>query len=259
VPYWQRDHEHIEKSFDFGGMGARNGVYAALMVAAGASGVDDPFSGPHNYLTAFAEQARPDELLAGLGERYEILSASIKKWCVGSPIQSALDSLAALIAEHTLVAEDVMTLTAHMPDDRLPIVDNRTMPDVCLQHLLAVMLVDGGLDFATSHDHARMSDPAVLAVRERIHAVPSAALTVARPARQAIIEIATRDGRQLVHRTRAVHGTPDDPMSPTEVETKALELLAPVLGETRTGELIETVRGLGDHTPARRIGELLQA
>jgi hypothetical protein len=32
IGYWTRDREHVEKAFDFGGMGARNGVTAATMV-----------------------------------------------------------------------------------------------------------------------------------------------------------------------------------------------------------------------------------
>src|SRR5205814_1480817 len=36
---WQRDTDHIEKSFDFGGMAARNGVTSALLVQAGGTGV----------------------------------------------------------------------------------------------------------------------------------------------------------------------------------------------------------------------------
>ena len=42
--------EHTEKAFDFAGMGARNGVMAATMVAMGFSAVDDPFSGSENIL-----------------------------------------------------------------------------------------------------------------------------------------------------------------------------------------------------------------
>ena len=45
IPYWERDREHVEKAFDFGGMGARNGVTAATMVASGFTGVDDFMSG----------------------------------------------------------------------------------------------------------------------------------------------------------------------------------------------------------------------
>ncbi|HSR72132.1 MAG TPA: MmgE/PrpD family protein, partial [Kiloniellales bacterium] len=142
IPYWPKDSEHIEKSFDFGGMGARNGVTAALMVASGCTGVTDCLTGSPSYLSAFALEPKPEELDAELGSRYEIQAASIKKWCVGSPIQAALDSLEALIEQHDLRAEEVESLTATLPDDRLPIVDNREMPDICLQHLLAVLLID---------------------------------------------------------------------------------------------------------------------
>ena len=258
IAYWQRDSEHVEKAFDFGGMGARNGTFAALFVASGASGVPGSLSGDFSYLSAFAEQARPEALAEGLGSRYEILAASIKKWCVGSPIQAALDSLTALMEEHSLKAADVAALRAIMPDDRFTIVNDRDMPDVCLQHLLALTLVDGGLTFASSHDHARMQDAAVLAVRRRIAAIPSAELTAARPARQAIIEIDCADGRKLSHRTRAVLGTPDNPMSQSQVEAKARDLMAPVLGAAQTERLIAALRALETLNDVRELRPLLQ-
>jgi 2-methylcitrate dehydratase PrpD len=244
IAYWQRDKEHVEKAFDFGGMGARNGVFGALFVASGASGVTGALTGDFSYLSAFAENARPDALTEGLGERFEVMAASIKKWCVGSPIQAALDSTEYLMQEHGLSAADIARVRAIMPDDRFLIVDNRDMPDVCLQHLVALMLVDGGLTFASSHDKARMSDPDVLAMRDRIEAIPSAELTAARPARQAIIEVDTKDGRTLSRRTRAVLGTPDNPMTAGQVEAKALDLVAPLLGERRAEDLIEAVRNI---------------
>ncbi|MCA8967232.1 MAG: MmgE/PrpD family protein, partial [Planctomycetes bacterium] len=257
VACWMRDQSHVLKAFVFGGMPSRNGAFAAEMVANGFDGIEDVFVGKGNFLTTFSENPQAQLLTKDIGEEFAISTAAIKKWSVGSPIQAALDSLTALIAEHRLTADDVATLTVTMPDDRFVIVDNRDMPDVCLQHLLAVTLVDGGLTFATTHDHARMRDPAVLAVRERITAVPSAELTAARPARQAIIDIETRDGRNLHHRTRAVHGTPDNPMSQADVETKARDLLAPVLGNARADELVRMVHDLDERTPARRVAALL--
>jgi 2-methylcitrate dehydratase PrpD len=259
IAYWQRDSEHVEKAFDFGGMGARNGVFAAQFVASGASGVPGCLTGDFSYLSAFAENAQPEALTEGLGSRYEILAASIKKWCVGSPIQAALDSLTALIAEHDLKPAEVKALRAVMPDDRFTIVNNRDMPDVCLQHLLALTLVDGGLTFASSHDHARMTDPAVLELRARIEAIPDAELTRARPARQAIIEIDCTDGRTLKHRTRAVLGTPDNPMSENQVEEKARDLMAPVLGAAQAEDLIAALRGLESLDDVRKLRPLLQA
>jgi 2-methylcitrate dehydratase PrpD len=259
VPFWQRDEEHVEKAFDFGGMGARNGVAAATMVAAGFTAVDDPFAGAHNLFTAFAQTARPDLLVDRLGERFEILNASVKKWCVGSPIQAALDSLVTLMVQHRLRAPAVARLTAHIPDDRIHIVDNRTMPDVCLQHLLALTLVDGSLTFASSHDYARMADPAVLDMRRRIAAVPSAELTRAIPARQAIIEIDTSAGDHLVHRTHAVRGTPENPMARTDIATKVLDLIEPVVGPARAAALVDTVWNLERLDSVQALRPLLQA
>src|ERR1700704_2632552 len=191
IAFWSRDQEHIEKAFDFGGMGARNGVAAATLVAAGFTAVDDPFGGAHNLFTALADTPAPDELVAGLGSRFEIMQASIKKWCVGSPIQAALDALTLLMAEHRLLAGNGRRIVVDMPDDRLHIVNDRTIPDICLQHLLALTLADGALTFASAHDYARMADPAVRASRGGIAKIPSPELTVAVPARQAIVTVET--------------------------------------------------------------------
>jgi 2-methylcitrate dehydratase PrpD len=259
VAFWSRDHEHIEKAFDFGGMGARNGVAAATMVAAGFTAVDDPFGGTHNLFTALAASAAPDALVAGLGSRFEIMQASIKKWCVGSPIQAALDALTLLMAEHGLTANNVRRMVVDMPDDRLHIVNDRTIPDICLQHLLALTLADGALTFASAHDYARMADPAVLAIRGRITVVPSPELTVAVPARQAIVAVETTDGRTLRHRTTAVRGTPDNPMETVEVEDKARDLMVPVIGAERAERLIKAVASLERMSAVIELRPLLQA
>ena len=124
-----------------------------------------------------------------------------------------------------------------MPADRLHIVDNRTIPDICLQHLVAMMIVDGGATFDSVHDFARMSDPKVLAIRKLVEAVPNQELVKAVPARQAIVKIDTADGRTLSHRTYEVRGTPGNPMSAEEVAAKALDLTAPILGKARAEEL----------------------
>jgi 2-methylcitrate dehydratase PrpD len=259
VPYWERDREHVEKAFDFGGMGARNGVTAATMVASGFTGVDDFLSGPKNLFTAVGgEKPLPSELTAELGTRYEILNTSIKKWTVGSPLQSVLDAVAALL-EHAEVREGkIKRIVVDMPADRLHIVDNRTIPDICLQHLVAMMIVDGGATFDSIHDAARMSDPKVLAVRNLVEAVPNQELVTAVPARQAIVKIETTDGRMLTHRTYEVRGTPGNPMNADEVAAKALDLTAPVLGATRANALIAAVYNLDNFGPVSGLRRLLQ-
>lgn len=260
IPFWNRDPEHIEKAFDFGGMGARNGVWSAGMVAAGFTATEDPLSGKHNLFAAFGgEGGRPEALAEGLGERYEMLAASIKKWSVGSPIQAALDSLTFLIDRHGIKQDTVRKLTVHMPDDRLHIVNNALMPDVCLQYLLAVTLADGTLTFASAHDEARMESAEIREIRARIEAVPSQELTEARPARQAIVEVETTDGRKLSQRTRAVRGTPDNPMTQAEIDQKAVDLMVPAIGSDRAARLVQIVGALDELPSVLALRPLLQA
>jgi 2-methylcitrate dehydratase PrpD len=260
VPYWERDREHVEKAFDFGGMGARNGVTAATMVASGMTGVDDPLSGEKNMFTALGgDKPQPGELIAELGKRFEIIDTSIKKWCVGSPLQSVLDCVAELLKDPAVRAGQVKRIVVDMPADRLHIVDSKTIPDICLQHLVALMIVDGGAGFDSVHDFARMTDPKVLAIRKLVEAVPNKELVTAVPARQAIVQIETQDGRSLRHRTYEVRGTPGNPMDQSEVDAKALDLMAPVIGEGRAKELITAVGNLDRFGPVAGLRRLMQA
>ena len=259
VTSWARDGEHIEKAFDFGGMPARNGVAAATMVAAGFTGIKDALDGNPSFWDAFSPSANRPAMIDGLGHDFEIMRANIKKWPVGSPIQAALDALQVLMEEHGISASDVKRIVARLPDDLAHIVDNRTMPDINLQHMLALLLVDGAVTFANSHDTARMADPRVAAVRDRIELAPSAELTEARPRRQGIVEVETADGAVLSHRTYAVRGTSDNPMPQEEVTAKAQDLLASVLGTDRSDQLIEAVWALDEISDVRELRPLLRA
>ena len=79
IAAWRRDVDHIEKAFVFGGMPARSGATSALLVKSGWTGVDDIFSGAHNFFQAYAPAGDPALLVERLGERYEVTQTDIKK------------------------------------------------------------------------------------------------------------------------------------------------------------------------------------
>ena len=241
ISCWMRDRKHVEKAFDFGGMPARNGVTAATMVAHGFTGVDDVFAGERNFFVAYGRKPDPNVLVRGLGATYEIMNTNIKRWSVGSPIQAPLDSLLDLIREHQIKAEDVERLVVRVAHQGANTVDNRAMPDICMQHMCAIMLIDGKVAFASSHDEKRMSDRKVLALRNRIELRGDDALSAAMPSRQGIVEISLRDGRQLRRHTRAVRGTAENPMTRAEVDEKSYDLMAPVIGKSRARKLCDAV------------------
>jgi 2-methylcitrate dehydratase PrpD len=264
VSCWMRDPEHVEKAFDFGGMPARNGVSAAVMVAHGFTGVDDVFAGERNFFVAYDESRRsgkapqPERLIEGLGSTFEIMNTNIKRWSVGSPIQAPLDALVDLIRTHHIKAEDVKKLVVRVAHQGANTVNNRDMPDICMQHMCAVMLIDGIVTFESAHDEKRMKDRKVLELRSRIELFGDDALTQAMPSRQGIVELTLNDGRELRQHVKAVRGTSDSPMTRAEVDEKCLHLLAPILGKKRARLLCDTVWTLEDVSRMRALRPLLR-
>src|SRR2546425_11323564 len=258
ISCWMRDGEHVEKAFDFGGMPARNGVAAATMVAHGFTGVDDVFAGERNFFVAYGRKPDPGELARGLGESYEIMNADIKRWSVGSPIQAPLDSLLESIRAHRVRAEDLERLVVRVAPQGANTTDNRDMPDICMQHLCAVMLLDGTVSFRSSHDRARMQDRKVLELRRRIELRGDDELAKAMPRREGVVEIALRDGRELRHHTRSVRGTPGNPMTRAEVEAKSYDLAKPVLGAARARKLCNAIWNLEEIRDMRMLRPLLR-
>jgi 2-methylcitrate dehydratase PrpD len=255
---WGRDTDHIEKAFVFGGMPARNGVTAALLVRAGWNGVDDVLSGADNFFQVNAPKANPAILIDRLGERYEVINTDIKKWTVGTPIQAPLDAIDNIRRKRPFEADDVRAVTVRLAPTVGAVVDNRDIPDICLQHMVAVMLIDKTASFHAAHDKPRMQDAAVLRQRSKVSYVPDPALTALLPARVAVVAITLNDGRQLIERVGAVRGTVRNPMTRSEVVDKARDLIAPVLGTGTTQKLIDTLLAIEAVRNVRALRPLLQ-
>jgi 2-methylcitrate dehydratase PrpD len=243
---WARDIEHVEKAFDLGGMGARNGVTAAIMAASGFTGVREVLEGEHNLLEAFSTEPKPEEMVAGLGSRFFVADTAIKVFSVGYPIQAPLDAFLRLRREHALTVDNVERIVVRLPEDGARVVDNRAMPDVNCQYIIAVALVDGTVSFSSSHSHERMTDPQVRAVKERVRLVPDRALMDPAAPRSGLVEVTLRDGRTVSHFTRHPPGTKESPLDTGGVNAKAKRLMEPVLGGRRTDALIERVHALED-------------
>jgi 2-methylcitrate dehydratase PrpD len=265
ISCWMRDEEHIEKAFDFGGMPARNGTAAASMVASGFTAVEDVFSGERNFFIAYDETRRigkapqPQRLIKDLGKVYEIMNTNIKRWSVGSPIQAPLDGLLELIREHGIKAADVDKLTIRVAHQAANTTDNRNMPDICMQHMCAVMLIDGIVTFKSSHDEKRMYDKRVLDLRKRITLYGDDALTAALPSRQGIVELKLKNGKTLRNHVKAVLGTAQNPMTRAQVDEKCYHLMAPILGASRSRKLCDAVWSLEKVGNVSKLRSLLTA
>src|SRR5579862_2659240 len=134
------------------------------------------------------------------------------------------------------------------------------MPDISLQHMIAVMLLDKTASFAAAHDNTRMKDAQVLRERAKVTLIADAELDKLRPKRVAIVELTMTDGSRRQERVENVRGTVENPMTREEVIAKARDLMAPVIGASKTQKLIQGVMQieqtgrLSELTPLLQVG-----
>lgn len=249
---WLRDPDHVQKAFIFGGMSARSGAEAAGFAASGFTGVADPIEGTPGLIAAFPLTANASRAVEALGERFEVTRTTIKKWCVGSPLQMPLDCIDQLVREHNLTEPDVARIEISLPKQRSRVAQS-DMPDVNLPHAIALYLVDGGVTFASLHDHARMQDPEVRRVARRV------SVTVrdgAERGEQAHFELTTTDAREFFLAPEHVRGQPANPMTPQEVVNKAHDLFGTVMSPARAEELTDRLMNIDAENDVRALRPL---
>jgi 2-methylcitrate dehydratase PrpD len=159
---------------------------------------------------------------------------------------------------HKFKPDDVQKVIARVARTEASVVNNRDIPDICLQHMIAVMLIDGTASFAAAHDVARMKDPAVLAQRAKVELVPDDELEKRLPAREATVDVVLSGDRRFSEHVSAVRGTARNPMTKEEVVAKCRDLMAPVLGAERCDALTGFVLNLEMQADLRAMRPLLQ-
>ncbi|MFO1014316.1 MAG: MmgE/PrpD family protein [Caulobacteraceae bacterium] len=258
---WLLDVEHIEKSFVFAGMGARDGLSAALMVEAGFRGVRDSLDNPGGWMTAqifTGKDANRAYLTDGLGERTELDHTAYKRYPVGGPTQPAVEGLLRLLPE--LDAAKVEKVTITMPG-RWQAFRDAAMAALNLRYLSAIILLDGKLDFVSAQSLERMhGDEAARALMQKVEIAHDPAQE-AKPG-----EPRTESARVVVEMTGGVRkelyvghvrGFPSHPMDRADVEAKALELMTPHLGAGRAADVVAAVGALQDMPKAGELAALI--
>ena len=76
-------------------------------------------------------------------------------------------ALEAILKRRPLAPDQVREIVVRM-DPRTSVVNDREMPDVNIQHMLAIMLVDRTATFAAAHDKKRMQDPLILRQKAKV-------------------------------------------------------------------------------------------
>jgi 2-methylcitrate dehydratase PrpD len=248
---WLLDVDHHEKAFVFAGMGARNGLQAALLVEAGLTGVAGALDHPGAWLGA-GPFGRPGSdldraaLIDGLGTSFQLPLVGIKQFPVGGPTQPAVQALLLLIADPRPPVDEIDAVRIEMPG-RVGAFATAGMPALNLPYLCAVILLDGHLDLDAAQSRTRMTgDPAVRALMDRVTVVHDPDQEREPRAESARVTITCRDGSSLTAFVPEVVGYPSHPLPEDLVVAKARGLLAPALGEAGADRVIDLVGSIDE-------------
>lgn len=253
---WVGDDDHIEKAFDYAAMPARNGVTAAVLIKSGYTGNRDVLEGDQGIIKTLAP-CDPAMITAELGRRFTITSCLIKKYPVGSPMMETVDATLALLAKQPVDCDRIEKITIRIPASGARTVNNRKMPDVNVQFMVPSILLEGKLTFDMAHDYARLQNPRVLALKEKVQLIGDDEMERSGHRFQGLLEIIMQGGQVLREHVIDCRGRPENPMSPDEVEKKAAWLMEPVLGKANVEKILDAVRRIESLPSVRELTMLM--
>lgn len=189
---------------------------------------------------------RPEGLLEELGTRWEITRNYFRLYACCNPIHPALDCLREALdalrprpgdIERIDVATYRFASVMRNPDP-----PNYFASKYSLPHAAAVMVVKGGAGYGALDD-AALRDPAIAALRQRVHVTEDPAMSAVAPRlRPARVTVSLKDGRQSTHACESHRGDFQQPFAESEIREKFRELAAVVL----TPEGVARIETLAD-------------
>lgn len=227
-----------------GGLPAQSGVQAAFLAAEGYSGPDTVLEGPEGFFRGYADDIRPELLLAGRPDRFGIEELGLRPYNACRYAHAGIDALQHINNRYGPVDPDdirrvvVWTHRTAVDQESEPTTLVSARLSTCFNMALAV------LRGPSLHDvsEADLRDPKVASMVERVEVREDPELTALFPHRWACrVQIETRDGTVREERVDIPKGEPENPLTEQELEDKFLRLATPVLGSTRAQRVVELV------------------
>ena len=226
---------------------ARGGVHAAQLAGTGVTGPAEAFEGPGGFYSLF-EDGNPDELLDGLGERFETLNTGIKKFPSCACNHAVIEGTLRLMSKHALAPDDVIDAVVRISPYMNTIVgapydpsnDAQVAAQFSAQYSVASAVRRGrvGLDDLTV-EAARDPEVGALANQVRVE-VDEGNQGLLAPA---TVILATADGRYK-EEVLAIPGSADAALSDEDVRVKFTDCAArgPVpMSPTQANRMIDVV------------------
>ncbi|MBZ8132165.1 MmgE/PrpD family protein [Afifella sp. IM 167] len=237
------------------GKGGFNGAIAAVMASRGFTGPRTMLECDEGFLNAFTSSVAAEHLVDGLGEAFAIMEVGFKPHAACRYAHGPLDLAQAFYHEEGVRLEDVEKVTVHMSELAIRQASKSPCPNLNVamgstQFGVALALAGGsnGLgDYWEGFKNKEVHDAAASLVT--LKAEPEFGLG----GRQAIVEVALKNGRTLRRRQEEPKGEPTNPLTAEELERKYLTMTGLVMDEATARQIGDIVMHLETETDPGRL------
>ncbi|WP_420541941.1 MmgE/PrpD family protein [Rubrobacter calidifluminis] len=211
---------------------ASSGLLSAYLAREGLRGARGILEGEKGMAAGMSSDADAGRLTADLGERWAVLETSFKHYASCRHSHPAADALLAGMREHRLAAEDIEAVRARVHAGAIEVLGDVVEPASVHQakfsmgFVLALVALRGraGLEDFTEES---LDDGEIKAFARRVEMVLDPEVDEAYPGRWiGLVDIRTKDGREVTSRVDVPKGDPGNPLSRAEIEEKVRRLAA---------------------------------
>jgi 2-methylcitrate dehydratase PrpD len=222
---------------------AEGGLLAAQLAAGGLTGSLDVLDGKAGLGAAMSNAPDWSAVGATLGSDFHITRLTFKNHIGCGHAFPAIDGALELQRRHGVQATDIESVHIATYKPALDIAGHArpTSADEArfsLPYMVASALVHGSVRMS-AYEPPRLQDVATRALLERITVAVDPELDAAFPGKRAArVDFVLRDGRRLAHLQPNRKGDPEEPLSDADLESKLIELAAPVIGADASRALL---------------------
>lgn len=233
------------------GWASMAGLAAATLAREGFKGAAEALEGRHGFLHAYAPNPEPARALAALGERYELMQTAVKPYPSCRYGHACIDAALMIRAEPGFDPARIESVTLGLPRAGLLLIgepaahkaDPRNVVDGQFSgpFVVAAALLSGRMDWDS---YRLLDDEALRALLPRIRCEFDDGAQAEFPANMAGRLTVHANGTSWTRFVAVPRGEPGNFLDDTALRDKFMALAAPVLGETRAGQLAERVMAL---------------
>jgi 2-methylcitrate dehydratase PrpD len=223
--------------------GALSGLLAAFLAETGFEAAPDILGAPDGGLFGtYSDHADPAATVDGLGQRWELMNISMRRWPVASSIQSVVTALLALLDAHPVPFAEIGGIRISLSPDTYRMHgelgwDTRFRALLSTRFVAAVIAADRRC-WLEQFTPERIADPDLdrfARQRVQVQAMPELSTYAA------LVELETTDGRRWADRRDVPKGDPAAPLMRAEVVDKFHDAARQILSSATREQVVADI------------------